>query len=174
MSGYIFARITKDKSINSSTETLHEYINTFDRPLTVITDGGPAFNFGFVEFLRSRHIHHCYTSAYRPQSNSPAERGVKSLKEVILKLGKVDVNILRELVFNVNNHAAQDHSGTNAERFLLRGIRTNLPNSFKRNIKVDDLIKIRSDKRQKLATKQGRKSSDEFEVGQEVRVQDTV
>ena len=72
MSGYIFARITKDKSIASSTETLHEYINTFDRPLTIITDGGPAFNLGFVEYLRSRHIHHRYTSAYRPQSNSPA------------------------------------------------------------------------------------------------------
>ena len=94
MSGYIFARITKDKTINSTIETVHEYINTFDRPMTIITDGGPAFNFGFVEFLSSRHIPHRYTSAYRPQSNSPAEGGVRSLKDVINKLGKVDFKIL--------------------------------------------------------------------------------
>ena len=39
---------------------------------------------------------------------------------------------------------------------------------------MDDLIKICSDKRQKMALKQGKRSSDHFEVEQVVRVQDTI
>merc|ERR1712106_441961 len=174
MSGFIWARITKDKSIASSTDALDNYIHTFDRPITIVSDGGPAFNHGFVDFVRARHINHRYTSAYRPQSNSPAERAVKSLKDVLEKLSKLDIRTLREVVFNVNNHVSQNDSGSNAERFFLRGIRSNLPNSFRRNLNVDDLIRIRSDKRQKAAEKMGRRSADEFEVGQVVRVQDTV
>ena len=49
-----------------------------------------------------------------------------------------------------------------------------MPNSFEKNLKVADLIKIRSEKRQKLASKKGRTSTDEFFIGQEVRVQDVV
>ena len=95
MSGFIYSRITKDKSIASTIETFHRYITTFDRPLTVITDGGPAFNHGFMDFLNAHHIHHRYSSAYHPQSNSPAERGVHSLKDVIIKVGKIDDKLLR-------------------------------------------------------------------------------
>ena len=174
MSGFIWARITRDKSIASSTDALDKYMHTFDRPITIVSDGGPAFNHGFVDFVRARHILHRYSSAYRPQSNSPAERAVKSLKDVLEKLSKLDTRTLREVVFNVNNHVSQNDSGSNAERFFLRGIRSNLPNSFRPNLNVDDLIRIRSDKRQKAAEKMGRRSADEFEVGQVVRVQDTV
>ena len=78
------------------------------------------------------------------------------------------------MTFNLNNHNSQDNSGSPAERFFLRGICSSLPNSFERNLKASDLMKIRSDKRQKLASKKGRTSKDEFYAGQTVRIQDVI
>ena len=127
---------------------------------------------GFVDFLDAHYINHRYSSASRPQSNSPAERAVRSLKDVIHKVRKIDKKLLREMTFNLNNHSSQDNSGSPAERFFLRGIRSSLQNSFERNLKASDLMKIRSDKRQKLASKQGRISKDGFYTGQTVRIQD--
>ena len=40
MSGFIYSIITPEKSIQSTIEVVHGYITSFDRPLTVITDGG--------------------------------------------------------------------------------------------------------------------------------------
>ena len=75
------------------------------------------------------------------------------------------------MIFNYNNISSPDGYGSPKERFLKRGSRTNLPNTFRKNLKTEDLIQIRSSKQQKLAEKKGRQSSDKFEVGDHVRVQ---
>ena len=41
-SGFILARITKDKKVETVIETLKTYFLTFDHPATVISEGGPA------------------------------------------------------------------------------------------------------------------------------------
>ena len=46
-----------------------------------------------------------------------------------------------------------------------------MPNSFNKNLNADDMIKFRSMKRQKLAKRRGRKSSDTFKKGDPVRIQ---
>ena len=84
--GFIYARFTKDNTMEAAADVVHKYINSFDRPRKAITDGGPAFQSYFQEFLSSHHIEHRFSSAYRPISNSPAERGVKSLRDVLEKL----------------------------------------------------------------------------------------
>ena len=88
------------------------------------------------------------------------------------KLTEIDKKILRKLVFDINNHESVDGSGTPNERYFLRGIRSGLPNSFKKNLKAEDLMKIRASKQMKAALKKGKMSSDSFEVGDSIRVQD--
>ena len=53
-------------------------------------------------------------------------------------------------------------------RFLGRAPRSNLPNSQKRSVDRDDLVKTRMEKQIKLAEKKGRQSRDEFKNGDKV------
>ena len=137
----------------------------------MITDGGPCFQGLFLEYLDSMYIQHRYSSAYRPQSNSPAERNVRSLKDVLEKMPSINDKVLRTIVFNINNHQAPDGSGSPAMRFFKRRIRSGLPTAIEREVNFADLMKIRAKKHKGIAEKKGRKSSDEFVVGDEVRVQ---
>ena len=89
-----------------------------------------------------------------------------------MKLPEVTRRILREVVFDLNNHQAADHSGRPAEKFLKRGIRNKLPNSYKKNLDSEDLMHIRSRKQKKVAERKGRKSADKFKIDDHVRVQD--
>ena len=52
-SGFIWARITKDKMVETVIKTLKTYFLTFDGPPRVISDGGPAFGHQFTNFLES-------------------------------------------------------------------------------------------------------------------------
>ena len=79
------------------------------------------------DYLQANHILHHYSSYYRPQSNSPAERGVRSIKDVISKLPGFTERSLHAVVFAINQHQAADGSGSPSERFLKRNIRSNLP-----------------------------------------------
>ena len=87
------------------------YITSYDCPRLVVTDHGPAFSTAFLEFLSSHYIDHHYSSYYRPMSNAPAERSVRSVKDVLRKT-------LRSVVFGINQHQAQDGSGSPSERFF--------------------------------------------------------
>ena len=49
-----------------------------------------------------------------------------------------------------------------------------MPNSFKKNLQIEDLMSIRDKKRKQLANRRGRKSSETFEVGDPVRIQDPI
>ena len=100
----------------------------------------------FLDFLNSRHINHRYSSAYRAQSNSPAERGVRSIKDVLNKIPSFTDKTVRTVIFNVNQHVAPDGSGSPAERFFKRRIRTGLPTILQKEIKQEDLMNIRARK----------------------------
>ena len=135
-----------------------------------MTDHGPAFSSNFVDFLNANHIIHHY-SYYRPRSNAPAERGVRSIKDVMLKIPNFTERKLRAAVFAINQHQAADGSGSPAQRFFKRHVRSNLPMLITKELRHEDLMRIRSDKQQKLAKKQGRRSSDTFLEGDLVRIQ---
>ena len=57
------------------------------------------------------------------------------------------------------------------ERFFRRGIPSLLPNSFKTNLRYDDMVAIRQWKREKLARRRGRSSTD---VNDPVRLQNPI
>merc|ERR1712081_31217 len=108
---------------------------------------------------------------YRPRSNAPAERGVRSIKDVMTKIPGFSERSLRAPVFAINQHQAADGSGSPAERFFKRHVRSNLPSLMSKELRHEDLMRIRSEKQLKLAKKQGRRSSDEFLKGVSVRIQ---
>ena len=97
---------------------------------------------------------------------------MKSLRDVLEKLPVISKRVLREVVFDLNNHRAADDSGSPAERFLKRGIRSRLPNSCRKDLESEDLMAIRAKKQRLVAERKGRKSADEFKLGDRVRVQD--
>merc|ERR1711954_230375 len=93
------------------------------------------------------------------------------IKDMMLKIPNFTERNLNAAVFAINQHQAADGSGSPAHRFLKRHVSSNLPMLITKELKHEDLMKIRSDKQQKLAKKQGRRSSDIFLEGDSVRIQ---
>merc|ERR1711954_496317 len=133
------------------------YMTSYDHPRIVVTDHGPASSSNFLEFLHSHHIEHHYSSYYRPRSNAPAERTVRSIKDVLMKIPKFTERNLRAAVFAINQHQAQDGSGSPSQRFFQRHIQTNLSMLITKELKHEDLMRIGSEKQQKAARKQGKR-----------------
>ena len=158
--------------METAVQAFQKYITSYDRPRLVVSDGGPAFQTLFLEFLDSHYINHHYSSAYRAQSNSPAERGVRGVKDVFSKLPTFNDKTLRTVIFNVNQHVAPDGSGSPAQRFFKRRIRNGLPTAIEKEVNYEDLMRIRARKQMGAAKKKGRTSSDTFEVRDEIRIQD--
>merc|ERR1711954_355472 len=167
-SGWTWARVTRDKTAETTCQIFEKYITSYDRPRLVITDCGPVFSTTFLEFLSSHYINHRYSSYYRAQSNSPAERSFGSIKEVLRKIPNFTEKKLRTVVFGIKQHASQDGSGSPSERFFKRRIRSGLPSIIKKEIQHKDLMRIRAKKQQETAKKQGRLSADTFEINDEV------
>ena len=78
---------------------------------------------------------------------------------------------MRSVVFGINQHQAQDGSRSPSERFFKRHIRSGLPSIIKKELKSEDLMRIRAEKQQKAAKKKGKLSADTFELGDEVWIQ---
>ena len=69
-------------------------------------------------------------------------------------------------MFGINQHASQDGSGSPSERFFKRRIRSGLPSIIKKEIKHEDLMRIKTRKQLETAKKKGRVSADTFEMNQ--------
>ena len=170
--GFLHAKITKDQTTGEAQKVVHEWAYTFGIPHVIKTDGGPAFRHAFKSYLLGLGIDHVVTSAYNPQSNGLAERGVRQIKDVIKKTkSKPTPALLREICFSVNNHI-QPEGGSAAERFFRRGVKSKLPNSIIRQLDHNALIKQRSDKQVRIAQQKGRSSKDEFAPEDRVIIQD--
>ena len=117
-------------------------------------------------------IDHVVTSAYNPQSNGLAERGVRQIKDVIKKTRtKPTPAMLREICFDVNDHV-RPVGGSAAERFFRRGVKSKLPNSIIRQLDQNALIRQRHAKQIRIAQQKGRSSKDQFTIQDKVIVQD--
>ena len=146
-SGWISAYKCKSKKTEAAIECMEKHMFTFGLPTRVMSDGGPAFQGRFTEFLKGYHVNHYVTPAHHPSSNGLVERGVRSLKDVYGKQSKpMTKGMLKRICFEVNNHPQRDGSGTANEKFLRRGPRTMLPNSIKRELRHRDLVQRRQDR----------------------------
>ena len=87
-SGILRVYLTKDKTAESAIKGVEKWSHTYGLLLQIRSDQGPCFAGRFTEWNRSVGINHCVSSAYNPQSNGAAERGVASIKAVLTKIGK--------------------------------------------------------------------------------------
>ena len=100
---------------------------------------------------------------------------MRALKHVLNRDGvkTVSQEILDKICFLSNSHS-QEGCGSAMERFHGRAPRTYLPNSVERFVEHRQLIQNRTEKQVKLARKKGRTSSDEFQAGDQILIQDNV
>ena len=88
MSGFIAAKLTKDKSPREAIDALKTWFYSYGFSSVVRSDGGPSFRESFSEELDKMGVKHILSSSYNPQSNGGAERVVRSLHEVLEKRGQ--------------------------------------------------------------------------------------
>ena len=75
-----------------------------------------------------------YSSAYNPSSNALVERSVRTLKDLLKKVGPVSQLQLGEMIFCSSSREQEEGQGSPISRFLGHGVRTGLPKSVNRHI----------------------------------------
>ena len=141
--------------------------------MRVISDAGGGFRKDFKRKLKLLNIRHKHSSAYHPQSNSLAERAVGSLKNTLKKspkfISKVD---LKEIVFQINSNISQDMTGSANDRFLMRSVRSSMPNSINPQLDPQMLINRRIEKHEGRIKNKNKTNKVIYPVGARVRLQD--
>ena len=153
--------------MKSAAKGIEKWMHVYGIPREVRSDGGPCYGKEFSEFCRSNGIRHCLSSAYNPQSNGSAEKGVGQIKHLLEKMGRKSVlsqDQLNMLVFKINSHVTAGQ-GSALERFFGRNMGTYQMELFKKKINHAQLIAKRSEAQQKTADRLGRRSKDDFRVG---------
>merc|ERR1712105_451576 len=172
LTGFARCEATKNKGTDAAIEAIKNWGDLYGFPYKIIADGGPAFREDFVGKLLTLNIDHVPSTAYHPQSNSMAERSIQSvksgLKKSVVRLTSLHLN---ELLFAINTTSSSEGTGSPADRFFGRSIRSRLPNSVDPGIKSDKLIEKRIEKHDERITKKNKKNKILYKVGQRVRLQ---
>ena len=77
--------------MESAVKGVERWMHSYGIPKEVRSDGGPCYNKEFSEWCKSYGIRHCLSSAYNPQSNGSAEKGVGQIKSLLEKMGRKKV-----------------------------------------------------------------------------------
>ena len=126
----------------------------------------------FIKQLLTYNIEHKPSSAYHPESNSLAERGVLSVKNEIKKSAvRITKQHLNELTFAINTMTSSEGTGNPAERFFGRSVRSRLPNSIDPGVKRSELIERRILKHDARIKNKNKTKKIRYQVGQRVRLQ---
>ena len=125
-SGFIAAKLTKDKTTKEAIEALKTCFFNYGFASVVRSDGGPSFRDAFAQELDKLGVKHVLSISFNPQSNGGAERVVRSLREVLEKRGvrKTTQLEISEICFKVNSISQPSGRGSAAERFLKRRPKT--------------------------------------------------
>ena len=111
--------MTPNKGTDAAIMAIQNWGDQYGYPYKVISDTGPAFREDFIKQLLTFNIKHKPSSAYHPQSNSLAERGVQSVKNVLKKpVVRLTKQHLNELTFAINETTSSGGTGSPAERFF--------------------------------------------------------
>ena len=79
---------------------------------------------------------------------------------------------LKEVIFQINSNISQDMTGSANDRFLLRSVRSDMPNSINNKLKPQELIHRRIEKHEERM-KGKNKSKTVYSVGTRVRLQNS-
>ena len=100
------------------------------------------------------------SSAYHSDSNSLAERAVRSLKTVLNKSSnKLNELHLADICFAINSHISMEGSGSYNKRCLGRSVRTWVSNSVNPKLNTKGLINKRIENHEHRITKSKNKTN---------------
>ena len=85
LTGFVMCEKTQNKGTEAAVLAIKNLGNRFGYPYKVISDTGPAFRDDFIKQLLTLDVKHKPASAYHPQSNSLADRGVHYVKDCLRK-----------------------------------------------------------------------------------------
>merc|ERR1712236_134225 len=141
--------------------------------MCVISDSGGGFLKEFKKKLKILNVRHKHSSAYHPQPNSLAERDVGSLKNSLKKspnyISKLD---LKEIIFQINSNISQEMTGSANDRFLMRSVRSCMPNSINHQSDPQMLINRRIANPEGRIKNKNKTNKIIYPVGARVRLQD--
>ena len=170
---YIRAEQTPNRWTDAAIKVMQNWSLLFGFPLRVISDAGGGFRNDFKKKLKILNVKHKYSSAYHPQSNSLAERAVGSLKNSFKKspnyISKLD---LKEIVFQINSNISAEMTGSANDRFLMRSVRSGMPNSINTQLDPQMLINRRIANHEKRIKNENKNNKVIYEIGSRVRLQD--
>ena len=172
-SGLLRVYLMPDKTMKTAAKGIERWVHSFRICREVRSDGGPAFGQEFSEYCRSLGIRHTLSSAYNPASNGSAERGVGQIKGLLERIGRKSVlsqDDLNRLVFKLNSNMTAGQ-GSALQRFFGRNVGTYQMEFIRRKLDHAKLIAKRSEVQKKVAEKLGRRSTDEFKLGDQVLAQ---
>ena len=154
-------------TMQSAARGYEKWAHSYGIAKEIITDGGPGFGSEFTERCRAIGTHHIKSSAYNPASNGAAERGVGQIKGLLEKIGRRSIlsqDDLNKIVFKLNSNITSNQ-GSALQRFFGRDVGTYQPTLMRKKLDHAALIARRSEFQMKVAKKLGRRSVDEFKVG---------
>ena len=138
------------------------------------TDSGPAFRSNFEEVLRGMGINLNHKYVYSPQSNSHAERFVRSCKDILQKNQHLNQLQLDEMMLSVNSQVQPEGQCSAVDRFLGRSVISYIPNSFNNIFVWQDAIKKRAEVRERRVRRPARGCKESFEIGKQILLQDHI
>ena len=130
LTGYGRVFMYKGKTTQEALRVIRQWVALYGRCLELRTDSGPAFRTSFGEGVKAMGINLNHSSAYSPQSNSHAERFVRSCKEILQKSNQLSQLQLDEYMLCINSQIQPEGQASAVDRFLGRSVISFLPNSF--------------------------------------------
>ena len=106
-------------------------------------DAGSAYRERFCEELLKLGVKVRHSSAYSAQSNSHAERFVRTVKGILKKCGNVSQLELDEYIIACNAQVQVHNQGSALDRFMGRSVMTQIPNSFDASFSWAEAIRAR-------------------------------
>ena len=145
---------TRNKTTLEAVKAIRTWVGMYGRPQRLRVDAGPAFREGFIEELKKLGIDVTHTSAYSPQSNSHAERFVRTLKTVLKKCeGGISQLEIDEFILACNAQVQRAGQASSLDRFFRKSILTQIPNSLNTNFCWRDSMDARSKLREERVLK---------------------
>ena len=170
--GRVFA--CKDKSTDEALKVIRQWVSLYGRCLEVRTDSGPGFRETFREGLKKMGINLNHSSCYSPQSNSHAERFVRSCNDMMQKNKHLTHLELDEYMLCINSQIQPEGQHSAVDRFLGRSVLNFIPNSFNDQFVWQNAIKARAEVRERRVNKNSRGCKEAFYPGQPVLLQDHI
>ena len=122
LTGFLKAYPVKNKGSEEAILKIREWGTCFGLPYQIKCDFGPGFRDTFEQKMKELGVSVIHSSAYNSQSNGLVERGVRSLKHILNRSGRLSELQLHKIMFLINAREQPGGVGSPSSRFLGRWV----------------------------------------------------